>query len=217
MGKKYDLPVVIDAASELPPTSNLHKFTDKGADIVCFSGGKAIKAPNNTGMMLGSGRGIDIIRAIRENTFPNPGWGRGHKISKEQIVGLVAALEIFMEEGDQLYDIQMEVARYFLRELGGIRGLDVEIIPNDKTYHEHPEMPHVPRVLLKWDREELGLSAYELDDAMAEEDPPVFLRNVHYYDYYTDKEWRLIDTYYLRPVEINIIAERLKGIMKRTA
>jgi L-seryl-tRNA(Ser) seleniumtransferase len=217
MGEKYDLPVVIDAASELPPTSNLHKFNDKGADIVCFSGGKAIKAPNNTGMMLGSGRGIDIIRAIRENTFPNPGWGRGHKISKEQIVGLVAALEIFMEEGDQLYDIQMEVARYFLRELGGIRGLDVEIIPNDKTYHEHPEMPHVPRVLLKWDREELGLSAYELDDAMAEEDPPVFLRNVHYYDYYTDKEWRLIDTYYLRPVEINIIAERLKGIMKRTA
>ncbi|NIX55033.1 MAG: hypothetical protein GWN14_03635, partial [candidate division Zixibacteria bacterium] len=54
-GEKHDIPVVIDAASDLPPVSNLHKFTDMGADIVCFSGGKAIKAPNNTGMMLGQG------------------------------------------------------------------------------------------------------------------------------------------------------------------
>jgi len=212
VGEKYDIPVIVDAASELPPTSNLKKFVDMGADIVCFSGGKAIKAPNNTGMMLGSVRGTEIIRSIRRHTFPNSGWGRGHKISKEQIVGLVVALEIFLEEGDKLYDSQMETARYFLRELSGIKGLEVEIIPNDETYHEHPEMPHVPRILLQWNREELALSAQELDEAMAEEDPPVFLRNVHYYNYYTNKEWRLIDTYYLRPIELSIIAERINKI-----
>jgi hypothetical protein len=76
-------------------------------------------------------------------------------------------------------------------------------------------MPHVPRVLLQWDNKELGISAQELDEAMAEEDPPVFLRNVHYYNYYTNKEWRLIDTFYLRPAELNIVAERIKKIFKR--
>lgn len=213
---KYDLPVVVDAASDLPPSSNLHKFTDMGADIVCFSGGKAIKAPNNTGMMLGARSGTEIIQSVRKHTFPNSGWGRGHKISKEQIVGLVVALEIFLEEGDSLYDGQMEIARFFLKELSDIEGLEVEIIPNDESYHEHPVMPHVPRVLLQWNRNELGLSASELDAAMAEEEPPIFLRNVHYYNYYTNKEWRLIDTYYLRPEEPSIIAQRIKKILQKT-
>ena len=210
----HDLPVVIDAASDLPPTSNIHKFTDMGADIVCFSGGKAIKAPNNTGMMLGAGRGKEIIQSIRNHTFPNSGWGRGHKISKEQIVGLLVALEIFLEEGDSLYDGQMEVAKYFLRELSNINGLDVAIIPNDASYHEHPVMPHVPRVLLQWNRSELGITASELDNAMAEDDPPIYLRDTHYFNYYTNKEWRLIDTYYLRPEEPPIIAERIKKALE---
>ena len=214
IGHEYDLPVVVDAASDLPPVSNLHKFSDMGADIVCFSGGKAIKAPNNTGMMLGVGRGADIIESIRDNTFPQSGWGRGHKISKEQIVGLVVALELFVEEGDSLYDEQMKVAEYFLRELSGIEGLEVEIVPNDESYHEHPVMPHVPRVLMQWKESELGVNALELDTAMAGEDPPIFLRNTHYYNYYTNKEWRLIDTYYLRPEELPIITQRVRKFFK---
>ena len=215
LAQKYDLPVVVDAASDLPPKSNLRKFTELGADIVCISGGKAIKAPNNTGMMLGSRRGIEIIQSIRKHTFPNPGWGRGHKISKEQIVGLVVALEIFIEEGDELYFDQMDTARYFLLELDDIEGLEVEIIPNDESYHEHPVMPHVPRVLLQWDHDKIGFSANELDEYMAEEDPPIFLRNIHYYNYYSNKEWRLIDTYYLRPEELPLIAQRIKKIFKK--
>jgi L-seryl-tRNA(Ser) seleniumtransferase len=212
---KYDLPVVVDAASDLPPTSNLHKFTDMGADIVCFSGGKAIKAPNNTGMMLGTGKGVEIIQSIRKHTFPNPGWGRGHKISKEQIIGLVVALEIFIEEGDALYEEQMKVAGFFHNELSEIEGLEVEIIPNDESYHEHPVMPHVPRVLLQWDQSEFKLTAGELDEEMAKGDPPIFLRNIHYYNYYTNKEWRLIDTYYLSPVELPIVADRIKKVFNK--
>jgi hypothetical protein len=71
-------------------------------------------------------------------------------------------------------------------------------------------MPHVPRVLLEWDQKELGLTASDLDNAMAADDPPIFLRDTHYYDYYTNKEWRLIDTFFLRSPEEKIIAERIK-------
>jgi len=209
LGERYDVPVVVDAASELPPVSNLHKYTDMGADIVCFSGGKAVKAPNNTGFMVGGGRGTDLIEAVRGHTFPHSGWGRGHKISKEQIVGLVVALEIFVEEGDSLYAGQMAMARRMAEELGSVPGLEVEVIPNDEKYHEHPSMPHVPRVLMKWSRDEMRMSAEELDAAVARDDPPVYLRNSFYYEYYTDKEWRLIDTYYLRPEEERIVVDRI--------
>jgi L-seryl-tRNA(Ser) seleniumtransferase len=159
---------------------------------------------------LGGEKGKDIIASIRNNTFPHHGWGRGHKISKEQIVGLVVALEIFVKEGDQLYDKQMKTAEYLRAELSGIQGINVVIIPNDESYHEHPMMPHVPRVLVEWDPKELGLSAQELDKAMANDDPPIFLRDTHYYDYYTNKEWRLIDTFFLRSPEEEILVERMR-------
>ncbi len=86
----------------------------------------------------------------------------------------------------------------------------MEIIPNDETYHEHPVMPHVPRVLMQWDAKKMGMTAEELDEAVARDDPPIFLRNVHYYNYYTDKDWRLIDTFYLRPPEKVVVAERIR-------
>jgi len=214
IGRKHDIPVVVDMASDIPPVAHLHKFSDLGADIVCISGGKAIQAPNNTGIMLGKGKGTRIIASVRNHSFPHPGWGRGHKISKEQIVGLVAALEIFIQEGDGLYEKQMRTARYFTDALDGISGLKVSVVPNDETYHEHPVMPHVPRVLMEWDARQMGLTAEDLDRAMAQEDPPVFLRNTHYFNYYTNSQWRMIDTFFLRDGEPEIIARRLKRVFK---
>ena len=195
--------------------SYLHKFTDMGADIVCFSGGKAIKAPNNTGMMLGQGKGDKIIKDVREHTFPHHGWGRGHKISKEQIVGLVKALEIFVEEGDGLYEKQMRTAERIQNKMDQIAGVDAVVIPNDDKFHEHPVMPHVPRVLIEWDKETFGFTGEELDKMVAVDDPPIFLRNTHYYNYYTDKEWRLIDTFYLRSFEEKILLDRLSRIFRK--
>lgn len=206
------LPVIVDAASDLPPVANLHRHTDLGADVVCFSGGKAIRGPNNTGLMLGKGKGAEFVRRVREHTFPHYGWGRGRKLSKEQIVGLVVALEIFVQEGDALYETHMQTVRCFVEELGGLPDVEVDIIPNDATLHEHPMVPHVPRVRLQWEAAKLGLTAAGLDEAMAREDPPVFLRNSQYFNYYTNKEWRLIDPFFLREDEAKIVAARLRRI-----
>ena len=212
---KRSLPVVVDAASMLPPVENLHKYTDKGADVVIFSGGKAIKAPNNTGIMLGKGKGAKIIENVREHSFPHSGWGRGFKISKEQIVGLVTALEIFVEEGDTYYAKQMGVAERVKGELEGIPGVEVSIIPNNESYHEHVYSPYVPRVLIQWDAGELGLTGVDVDEAMAVENPPIYLRSQKYHNYFTNKEWRQVDTYYLRPSEELIVAERLRRVLTR--
>ena len=65
-------------------------------------GEKSIQAPNNTGIILGGGKGAEIIEWIRDNSFPHEGWNRGHKITKEQIIGFLVALEEFVEIGDSL-------------------------------------------------------------------------------------------------------------------
>ena len=166
-------------------------------------------------MMLGNGKGAEIVEGVRNNAFPHDGWGRGHKISKEQIVGLVVALEEFVKNGDKLFDKQMKTAEYIRETLSGIPGIDVVIIPNDETFHEHPIMPHVPRVKVSWDKKAKGFSGSDVDRLMAKDDPPVFLRKGIFFDYYTNKEWRLIDTYYLRDGEDKIVAERMKSILSK--
>lgn len=167
-------------------------------------------------MMLGQGCGAKVIEAVRHHSYPHEGWARGFKVGKEQIVGLVAALEIFIREGDAQYEQQMQVARFLLNALEDIPHVDVQIIPNDESFHEHPVVPHVPRLLIQWDPARIQLTAEELDRAMAVEDPPVFLKERHYENYFTNKAWRIIDTYFLREGEAQIVAQRLKRIMKGT-
>lgn len=210
---KYELPVIVDAASMVPPVSNLQKYSDLGADIVIFSGGKATKGPNNTGMILGKGpKGKELVEAILKYAFPNDGWGRSLKVSKEQIVGLVVALEIFVKEGDSYYREQMKTAQNIAEELSQISNVEICIIPNDEKFHEHPIMPHVPRVKIEWDMDIIKLTPSELDKALTIEDPPIFLRASNYYSYHTNKPWRIVDTYFLRQGDVKIIIDRLKKI-----
>ena len=104
------VPVIVDAAAELPPASNLRRYLDEGAALVAFSGGKALRGPQGSGILAGR-RGL--IESVRLQTLdmdidveawiaregaepPHHGLGRSMKIGKEQIVGLVAALQEFL-------------------------------------------------------------------------------------------------------------------------
>ena len=93
-----DVPVLLDAASELPPVENLSRFIRMGVDMVAFSGGKGIRGPQSTGILAGRG---DLMRAAWENSFffgkDKAGIGRPMKVAKEEIIGLVRALELFVE------------------------------------------------------------------------------------------------------------------------
>ena len=90
-----DVPVVVDAAAMLPPPENLTKFIDQGADLVSFSGGKGVLGPQSTGILAGR---ADLIEAAYANSAPNSeSIGRAAKVCKEEIAGLVTALEIFVD------------------------------------------------------------------------------------------------------------------------
>ena len=88
------IPVIVDAAAQLPPRENLWRFTEAGADAVLFSGGKALCGPASTGLVLGSAR---FIERLAVNAAPLQRLGRPMKIGKEDLVGILAAVEWYLE------------------------------------------------------------------------------------------------------------------------
>jgi D-glucosaminate-6-phosphate ammonia-lyase len=131
---RHGLPVIVDAAAQLPPRSNLRAFIDAGADLVVFSGGKAIGGPQSSGILAGRrdlvGSALlqmmdmdvspqtwspsSLIDREALQGIPHHGIGRGFKVGKEEIAGLLVALERFVERDEE------EMARQFTRRLQAI-------------------------------------------------------------------------------------------------
>lgn len=100
-----DVPVIVDAAAQLPPVENLWAFTAAGADIVLFSGGKALRGPASTGLILGRARFLDRFAA---HAAPRQRIGRPMKVSKEDLVGILAAVEWYLAQDHQAIARQYE-------------------------------------------------------------------------------------------------------------
>ena len=92
------IPVIVDAAAQLPPRSNLTELTGIGADLVVFSGGKGLCGPQSSGLIVGR---ADLIEACALNSNPYSGVGRSMKVGKEEIMGLLAAVELFMAQDEE--------------------------------------------------------------------------------------------------------------------
>ncbi len=161
---KHGLPVIVDAASMLPPRENLFKFTRAGADLVCYSGGKGIRGPQGTGILLGR---PDLVDAARLNAAPNGAVGRPGKVSKEEIIGLIAALEAFLQ-GDE----EAEMAAYrrkcesFIDQLAEVPGISATVEHDDLVYI-------VPNAVVRFTRSWSGRSPAEIVQALEDGDPSI--------------------------------------------
>ena len=111
IGHKHGVPVIVDAAAEFPPFSALRRWADMGADLTIFSGGKGIRGPQSTGLILGR---KDLIEACAMNASPNNGVDRPPKVGKEEIAGVVTALELFSIEEFERAEFQSPAARFGL-------------------------------------------------------------------------------------------------------
>jgi len=167
---KAGVPVIVDAAAEVPPVENLSRFLQEGADLVTFSGGKAIRGPQSSGLILGS---RELIEACRLNDSPNMSVGRPMKASKEAIAGLVKAIEMYVSQDHAAEMAAWEYkVNYILTALSGLEHVHVS---KKFPYGIGQQIPHVA---ITWDEQALGLSCQELQQRMRQGHPPIAVQMV---------------------------------------
>jgi uncharacterized pyridoxal phosphate-dependent enzyme len=162
------VPVIVDAAAELPPVSNLRYFADVGADLVAFSGGKDIKGPQPSGLIVGR-QGLITMCAL--HACPNYSIGRPMKTGKEEIIGFVVALERYLAQDRKAEDAQWKAQlACFVERLG--------VLPGVTTRRVFPIGPGrrpgtIPRAYVQWDTAALGLTIQEAVEQLYTGDPPI--------------------------------------------
>jgi len=164
---QHQVPCFNDAAADVPPISNLWKYTQMGFDLVTFSGGKGLRGPQCTGLLLGR---KNLIDAAKKNNSPNSNTiGRGMKVAKEEIVGLVAAVDWFLKQDD----VAME-AEY--RRRADLIAKQLNSIPTLQTQIFVPEVAnHVPHLLITYDQSRVKISGAEVMQKMREGNPRIEL------------------------------------------
>lgn len=126
----HKLPVIVDGAALLPPVSNLWRYTEMGADLVVFSGGKGLRGPQDSGVVVGR---QDLIEEIQQLNSPQHGLGRALKSSKEDIVGFLVALELAFEEDEEsVYDAYLKRAELVRHALADQPGIETWILPDGR-------------------------------------------------------------------------------------
>ena len=162
------VPVIVDAASMLPPRARLREYTEQGADMVIYSGGKAVRGPQGTGILCGR---ADLIEAAAANAAPNQFIGRSMKVAKEEIVGLITALRIFVEEDESAENRRYrEMCRRAVDALIEVPGLEVSVEHDYINYH-------IPTVLMEFTTDWSGPSRDQVSSRMTEGDPPIYLHS----------------------------------------
>jgi len=155
-----------DAAADVPPREHLSQYVREGFDLVAFSGGKGLRGPQSTGLLLGR---KDLIDGARTLIAPHGGIGRGMKVGKEEIVGLVAAVERYMTVDLEAEHRVLEAKVEHLKEaVGKVMGVTVET-------HVPEIANHVPHFVATWGETALGLTAKQVHERLQAGDPPIYV------------------------------------------
>ena len=164
LSKARGVPILIDASNTLPPAEHLYLFTELGADLVAFSGGKGLRGPQGSGILAGR---ADLIASARKQSAPTQGIGRVCKVSKEEVVGLVTALELWAgQDHKAVMRAHEKKTRWLYDQLGGLPNAEVEYVAMD-----HLGRPY-PTVHVRLDPGE-GPTVDELLKRLLAGDPPV--------------------------------------------
>ena len=143
LAKQYNVPCMNDAAADTPPVSHLWDYTNMGYDLVTFSGGKAIRGPQCAGLLVGRN---DLVGYALLNNSPHEDTvGRSQKVGKEEILGMVKALELYLNEDHDA------LAKEWQDRLQRISD-NLTKIPGVSTSFFTPDIAnHVPHMRITWD------------------------------------------------------------------
>src|SRR5437667_6316308 len=197
IGKDRGVPTMNDAASDATPKENLWKYTGQGFDLVIFSGGKALRGPQSSGLLLGR---KDLIEASFPAMSPFGGIGRGMKVGKEELCGLLAAVERYLKVDHQaeMRELEARVAsiRAALKRIAGVEtDRHVPVIANE-----------VPHVTVQWDESAKGLTSQQVSEKLMAGDPPIHGQR-------PGQGQLLISVWMMRGDEHKLVGRRLREIL----
>ena len=197
LGKRHAIPTLNDAAADVPPVDNLWKYTSMGFDLVAFSGGKGIRGPQSAGLLLGR---KDLIAAARLNGPPNSDTiGRGMKVNKEEILGMLVALDLYVKKNHEQERREFDKrADAIQKSAAGVPGVQAEIFVPDIANH-------VPHVRISWDAAAKGITAADVARALRDGEPSIGTRS--------EAGTVVVGVWMMRPGEEKIVARRLRQVL----
>ena len=196
------VPVIVDGAAQIPPISNLWTYTQRGADLAIFSGGKGLRGPQSTGLVLGR---RDLIEAMEFHGPPNPFIGRGMKVGKEELCGILAAVRWSLAQDEPAWLAQCEamVAHVVdaLRDVPGVRAV--------RAFPSEAGQP-VARAQVFLDEARLRLTRDQVLAALLEGEPSIDLGEGPENSLYVNPQS-------LEPGEERVVTERLVALLTRAS
>ncbi len=198
--KKHNIPSFNDAAADVPPVSNLKKYTKMGFDLVTFSGGKGMCGPQSAGLLLGR---KDLIEAARLNTSPySDSIARGMKVNKEEIIGMLVALELYLKR-----DHEAE-AREWDRRVDVIRKAATKVKSVTSEVTVLPIANHTPHLKLRWDQNVVKITPPEAMKQLRAGTPSIEACPA------TNRDELVFTVWMLQKGEAEIVAKRVAEVLK---
>lgn len=203
LAKQYNLPCMNDAAADTPPVSHLWDYTVMGYDLVTFSGGKAIRGPQCAGLLIG--RAELVANALLNNSPHEDTIGRSQKVGKEEIVGMIKALELYLNEDHDA------LAREWQTRLDNIAS-QVTKVPGVSTSSFTPDIAnHVPHLHITWDEGRVHVTAQEASKWLRSAKPSIVIGSGE------GRPGLTMSSFMLQPGEDKIVAEQLVKLFREHA
>lgn len=202
IGKQYNVPTFNDAAADVPPVENLFKYIEMGFDLVTFSGGKAIRGPQSAGLLLGR---KELIEAAKLNHSPNGDTiGRGMKVNKEEMFGMLVALETYLKTDHQKQWNDWIARTRRIAEYA-------ETVPSVKGETQVNPGPanHFPGLRLTWDQNRVRITAAEVVEALRDGEPSIIVSG--------GRDALNITVVMLEPEHVDIVGRRVREVLAQAA
>jgi uncharacterized pyridoxal phosphate-dependent enzyme len=200
LAKEYKLPCMNDAAADTPPVSHLWDYANMGYDLVTFSGGKAMRGPQCAGLLLG--RKDLVAYALLNNSPHEDTLGRSSKVGKEEIIGMVKALELYLNEDHDA------LAKEWQGRLDSISRQIVRV-PGVNTVFFVPDIAnHVPHMQITWDAAKISLTPTQAAQRLRESSPTIVIGVGE------EKPGLSMNSFMLQPGEDKIVADQLVRILR---
>jgi len=198
LGKELKIPCFNDAAADTPPVSHLWDYANMGYDLIAFSGGKAIRGPQCAGLLIG--RKDLVAYALLNNSPHEDTLGRSQKVGKEEIIGMIKALESYLKEDHEA------LTKEWWRRLDGISA-EITRVPGVSTSFSVPDIAnHVPHLEIHWDPRHVSLEPGDAARQLRAGKPSIVLA--------TNESGLVMNSFMLQPGEEKIIAERLTQLFR---